>query len=110
MQTNCTFSSLRPLSYGYGNIGNMRTYKSRYEAKNIELLMQAIPQAWHQHISLYKTRKGLWFVGIVAPQSNSIWTFLHRFTNQLATRKEIARIQKKRTRASILNAEADALE
>jgi hypothetical protein len=95
MYTNCTFSAISPLKYGYGFMANAKTFKTRYKAADAERVYQGISPDNRKHISVYNTQKGHVFLAVVAHWEHPIWQDLAFMQADLANSRVQAKANKK---------------
>lgn len=95
MYTNCTYSAIKPLKYGYGFIGSAKTFKTRYKAAEAERVYQGISPDNRKHLSVYNTQKGHVFLAVVAHWEHPIWQQLAFMQAELANSRLQAKANKK---------------
>lgn len=94
MHTNCTFNAISPLKYGFGFIGNAKTFKTRYKSADAERVFQGINPVNRKVLSVYNTRTHT-FLAIVAHWEHPIWQELAFMQAELANNKIQAKANKK---------------
>lgn len=109
METNCRFSSIKSLKYGYDFIGNSKTFKNRFTRGNANRLIEALSQEKHELVSVFNTNKGYTFLVVIAHYSDTVWPQLEAGINMLHKDKIWTKIDKKKQRATKLMQEAQAL-
>lgn len=95
MYTNCTYSAIKPLQYGYGFIGNAKTFKTRYKATEAARVFDGISPDNRKHLSVFNTNKGYVFLAVVAHWEHPIWQQLAFMQAELANSRTQAKADKK---------------
>jgi hypothetical protein len=75
---NNTLEQINKLNYGYGYMGNNRTFKSRYNDTFAMLIINHIPKQHRVLMMTHKTQKTHIFIGIVAHRTHVVWTIFER--------------------------------
>ncbi len=109
MYTNCTYSAISPLKYGYSFIGSAKTFKTRYKTADAERVYQGISPDNRKHLSVFSTWKGHTFLAVVAHGEHPIWQDLAFMQAELANNKIQAKANKKIAIAEKKLAEAHQL-
>lgn len=109
MYTNCVYSAISPLKYGYGFIGSAKTFKTRYKTADAERVYQGISSDNRKHLSVFRTQKGHTFLAVVAHWDHPIWQDLAFMQAELANNKIQAKANKKIAIAEKKLAEAHQL-
>jgi len=76
-----TLDTIRSIKFGYGFMGNNRTFKCRYSNSLAEQILSRIPEASQKLIIKHMTSNGHTFLCVVQHASNSIWVMLERAIN-----------------------------
>lgn len=77
----CIMNSSIPfdnLQYGYGFIGQNKTFKARYKAQLADLILEHIPKQYHIIVKTHKTKNEYCFIGLMAHHSHIVWTIFER--------------------------------
>ena len=69
---------INQLRYGFGFMGNNKTFKARYKAQHADLIIKQIPQQHQVLLISYKTQQDYKFIGLVAHPTHIIWVMFER--------------------------------
>ena len=96
MKTTIALKDIRGIKYGYGYIGNKRTFKTRLSASNSAMFLEMMPASLEKHFMFYTTRKGHMFVACIESHDMiGLWSFIERVTESIRLNDVKTKIAKK---------------
>lgn len=96
MRTTIALKDMKGIKYGYGHIGNKRTYKTRLSPTNSAMFFEMMPASLEKHFMFYTTRKGYMFVACIeSHEMMGLWSFIERVSFAIKRNVVKAKMAKK---------------
>lgn len=73
-----TLDTLKTIGFGYGFLGNNKTFKCRYKTALADQIMDIIAPAHRRLVIKYETGGGYTFLAVIQHKTSIIWPVLER--------------------------------
>jgi len=86
MSTECNFSAIKHIPFGYRQSPNAMTFKARYSKEKVSKLKSEIPKMFHEHLCTVSTKTHVFLV-VIMPAHSAIWDALAIATEKVRSFK-----------------------